>query len=58
MLARTWSSLDHRTNGRVAWNIATSYSNSSANALGQESIMPHDERYAVAEVYIEVIYCL
>jgi alkanesulfonate monooxygenase SsuD/methylene tetrahydromethanopterin reductase-like flavin-dependent oxidoreductase (luciferase family) len=58
MLARTWSSLDHISNGRVAWNIVTSYSNSSARALGQESIMPHDERYAVADEYMEVVYRL
>ena len=58
MLARAWSSLDHITNGRVAWNIVTSYSNSSARALGQESIMPHDERYAVADEYMEVVYRL
>jgi alkanesulfonate monooxygenase SsuD/methylene tetrahydromethanopterin reductase-like flavin-dependent oxidoreductase (luciferase family) len=58
MLADTWSSLDHITNSRVAWSILTSYSNSSARALGQESIMPHDERYAVADEYIEVVHRL
>jgi FMN-dependent oxidoreductase (nitrilotriacetate monooxygenase family) len=58
MLARTWSSLYHISNGRVAWNIVTSFSNSSARALGQESIMPHDERYAVADEYMEVVYRL
>ncbi|RDW85973.1 luciferase-like protein [Coleophoma crateriformis] len=58
MLARTWSSLDHITNGRVAWNIVTSYSNSSARAMGLDSIAPHDERYKIAEEYMEVVYRL
>ena len=30
ILARTWSTLDHVTNGRIAWNVVTSYSNSAA----------------------------
>jgi FMN-dependent oxidoreductase (nitrilotriacetate monooxygenase family) len=58
VLARTWSSLDHVTNGRIAWNIVTSYSNSSARAMGLDNILPHDERYAIAEEYMEVMYRL
>lgn len=46
ILARIWSTLDHVTNGRIAWNVVTSYSNSAAKAMGREQVMSHDERYA------------
>ncbi len=58
ILARTFSSLDHLTSGRVAWNIVTSWSKSAANALGAEDVVPHDERYAVADEYLDVMYQL
>jgi alkanesulfonate monooxygenase SsuD/methylene tetrahydromethanopterin reductase-like flavin-dependent oxidoreductase (luciferase family) len=48
MLARTFSTLDHMTEGRVAWNIVTSHSSSAAKALGYDKVVPHDERYAMA----------
>ncbi|MET8250733.1 LLM class flavin-dependent oxidoreductase [Micromonospora sp. NPDC005197] len=51
--ARVFSSLDHLTGGRVAWNIVTSYLRSaSANGLG--SYLNHDERYDRADEYVEV----
>jgi alkanesulfonate monooxygenase SsuD/methylene tetrahydromethanopterin reductase-like flavin-dependent oxidoreductase (luciferase family) len=40
ILARTWSTLDHATQGRIAWNVVTSYSNASAKAMGKDSITP------------------
>ncbi|KAH8883609.1 Nitrilotriacetate monooxygenase component A/pristinamycin IIA synthase subunit A [Thozetella sp. PMI_491] len=55
-LARTFSSLDHLTNGRVAWNVVTSWSKSAAKALGYEDVVPHDERYAVADEYLDAMY--
>ncbi|KAK4688306.1 long-chain alkane monooxygenase, partial [Tremellales sp. Uapishka_1] len=57
-LARRFSTLDHLTRGRVAWNIVTSYSASAARNMGQESVIPHDERYAMAEEYMEIMYKL
>jgi alkanesulfonate monooxygenase SsuD/methylene tetrahydromethanopterin reductase-like flavin-dependent oxidoreductase (luciferase family) len=56
VLARQFSTLDHLTGGRCAWNIVTSWSKSAANALGQEDVVPHDERYAVADEYMDVTY--
>lgn len=51
--ARVFSSLDHLTGGRVAWNIVTSYLRSaSANGLGE--YLDHDERYDRADEYVEV----
>ncbi|CAK7242277.1 MAG: hypothetical protein STHCBS139747_003764 [Sporothrix thermara] len=56
ILARNLSSLDHLTGGRVAWNIVTSWSKSAAQALGHENVVPHDQRYAMAEEYMDLMY--
>lgn len=56
MVARQFSSLDHITGGRCAWNIVTSFTESSAQAIGHDSIMPHDERYAKADEFMDVVY--
>ena len=58
VLARRYSTLDHLTNGRVAWNVVTSYLESAARNLGLETQIQHDERYAIAEEFIEVVYKL
>lgn len=56
LLARRFSSLDHFTKGRIAWNIVTSWNKASALAMGLKDIIPHDERYDVAEEYMELCY--
>lgn len=56
--ARLISTLDHLTNGRVAWNIVTSYLESAGRSLGQEGLPQHDERYAMADEYCEACYKL
>lgn len=58
ILARQFSTLDHLTDGRVGWNIVTSYTKGAAKAMGQEKPVEHDERYAVADEYMEVVYKL
>src|ERR1700761_1958452 len=57
-LARRVSTLDHLTGGRVAWNIVTSYLDSAARNLGLDAQIPHDQRYEIAEEYLEVCYKL
>ncbi|MFF3574445.1 LLM class flavin-dependent oxidoreductase [Nocardia jiangxiensis] len=57
-LARRLSTLDHLTGGRVAWNIVTSYLDSAARNLGLGTQIPHDQRYEIAEEYLEVCYKL
>ncbi|HEY0574760.1 MAG TPA: LLM class flavin-dependent oxidoreductase, partial [Pseudonocardia sp.] len=57
-LARRLTTLDHLTKGRVAWNIVTSYLDSAARNLGRAAQIPHDERYELAEEYLEVCYKL
>src|ERR1700754_3813892 len=57
-LARRMKTLDHLTKGRVAWNVVTSYLESAARNLGRDQQIPHDERYELAEEYLEVCYKL
>ena len=56
--ARQISTLDHITQGRIAWNIVTSYLPNAGTNLGLGGLPPHDERYARAEEYLEVTYKL
>ena len=57
-LARRFSSLDHLTNGRIAWNIVTSYLDGAARNLGHTRQISHDERYELAEEVVDVCYKL
>ncbi|KAF4124065.1 Flavin-dependent oxidoreductase, luciferase family [Geosmithia morbida] len=57
-LARRLSTVDHLSEGRVAWNIVTSYLDSAARNHGLQEQIPHDERYAIAHEYLEVLYKL
>jgi len=56
--ARRMSTLDHITKGRVAWNIVTSYLKSAAVNLGLDAQVNHDERYNIADEFVEVCYKL
>lgn len=56
--ARRLSTLDHLTNGRAGWNIVTSYLDSGAKNLGQTQQNNHDNRYDIADEYLEVLYKL
>lgn len=58
LLARKFTTLDHLTKGRVAWNIVTSVLESAARNLGLEKQMDHDERYERAQEFLEVTYKL
>src|SRR6201991_449962 len=56
--ARRMSTLDHLTDGRVGWNVVTSYLKSGAENLGESDQLNHDNRYDVADEYLEVVYKL
>jgi FMN-dependent oxidoreductase (nitrilotriacetate monooxygenase family) len=56
--ARRMSTLDHLTKGRVGWNVVTSYLESGARNLGLASQVSHDERYDMADEYLDVTYKL
>jgi long-chain alkane monooxygenase len=56
--ARRMSTLDHLTKGRVGWNIVTGYLESAAKGMGMRTQLGHDQRYEMAEEYMEVVYKL
>ena len=56
--ARRASTLDHLTNGRFAWNIVTSYLPNAARNFGLDGEVPHDDRYVIADEYLDVLYKL
>ncbi|PYZ95621.1 N5,N10-methylene tetrahydromethanopterin reductase [Alteribacter lacisalsi] len=56
--ARRFSSLDHLTNGRIAWNVVTSYLPNAARNFGLEDMVRHDKRYTIADEFLDVSYKL
>ena len=57
-LARRLSTLDHLTKGRAGWNIVTGYLDSAAAGMGLGAQARHEERYEIADEYMEVMYKL
>ena len=57
-LARKFTTLDHLTKGRIGWNIVTSATESAARNMGLDRQVPHDERYAIADEFMEAVYRL
>src|SRR5947209_13195545 len=57
-LARQFASLDHISNGRVAWNIVTSWLATAANNFGGEGQLSHADRYARGEEFMAVVKAL
>lgn len=56
--ARRMSTLDHLTEGRIGWNVVTGYLDSAARGMGKDNQKAHDDRYDVADEYMEVVYKL
>jgi FMN-dependent oxidoreductase (nitrilotriacetate monooxygenase family) len=57
-LARQFASLDHISNGRVAWNIVTSWLATAAGNFGGAGPLSHAERYARGEEFMAVVKAL
>jgi FMN-dependent oxidoreductase (nitrilotriacetate monooxygenase family) len=58
-LARRMSTLDHLSKGRIGFNIVTSYlPNAVANFGMPTGQLSHDERYELADEFMEVCYKL
>ncbi|AUM70541.1 NtaA/DmoA family FMN-dependent monooxygenase [Pseudomonas fluorescens] len=53
-LARYFASLDHLSNGRVAWNIVTSWLEEEAANYSAMGMAKHSDRYARATEFITV----
>jgi FMN-dependent oxidoreductase (nitrilotriacetate monooxygenase family) len=58
VFAREMTTLDHITNGRIGWNIVTSFQHSAWQNTGQGEVAQHSNRYARAEEYTQVVYRL
>ncbi|MFO1027965.1 MAG: LLM class flavin-dependent oxidoreductase [Acetobacteraceae bacterium] len=56
--ARRMSTLDHLTKGRIGWNIVTGYLESAARGMGLPKQAAHDDRYDIAEDYMQAAYKL
>ncbi len=54
-LARQFASLDHISDGRVGWNIVTTWLAAAAGNYGGKGPLSHAERYAHAEEYLRVV---
>jgi alkanesulfonate monooxygenase SsuD/methylene tetrahydromethanopterin reductase-like flavin-dependent oxidoreductase (luciferase family) len=56
LLARTLSTLDQLTKGRIGWNVVTSSRNDVAKQMGFDAEMDHDQRYEAAHGYMDLVY--
>lgn len=54
--ARKMTTLDHLSDGRIGWNVVTSALDSAARNLGLDQQIPHDQRYAIADEFMDVVY--
>ncbi|AOA59896.1 monooxygenase [Acinetobacter larvae] len=54
--ARRFATLDHLTEGRLAWNIVTGYLDSAQKLVGQDRLQAHDQRYDQAEDFLTLCY--
>src|SRR5262245_1131172 len=57
-LARQFGSLDHISNGRVGWNIVTTWLATAAGNFGDDGQVSHADRYARAEEFMAVVKAL
>ena len=53
-LVRQFASLDHISNGRIGWNIVTSWSAPAAKNYGYDEQPTHTDRYARADEFMKV----
>jgi FMN-dependent oxidoreductase (nitrilotriacetate monooxygenase family) len=54
-LARQFASIDHISNGRVGWNIVTTWLATASGNYGGQGPLSHAERYERAEEYMRVV---
>ena len=54
-IARRFASLDHISGGRAGWNIVTTSNPDAALNFGLEEHVEHDERYARAREFYDVV---
>lgn len=57
-IARKFASLDYVTEGRVGWNVVTSWSEQEAHNFGLDAHVEHGLRYRRAEEFVDVVFGL
>lgn len=57
-VARRFASLDHLSGGRAAWNVVTTFVPDVAANFGSAALPQHDDRYARAEEFLDVVFGL
>lgn len=55
LLARLYATIDNISRGRVGWNIVTSSENESAQNYGMDALPPTQQRYDMADEFVEVV---
>jgi long-chain alkane monooxygenase len=55
LLARLASTIDSISGGRFGWNIVTSGEDAAAQNFGMDELPPREDRYAMADEYVEVV---
>jgi FMN-dependent oxidoreductase (nitrilotriacetate monooxygenase family) len=55
LLARLCATIDHIARGRFGWNIVTSGEDRSAQNFGMDKLYEHDQRYAMATEYVDLV---
>ncbi|NQX14070.1 NtaA/DmoA family FMN-dependent monooxygenase [Microbacteriaceae bacterium VKM Ac-2855] len=54
MLARMMNAFDHVSDGRIGWNVVTGSNDGGAQNYGRDKQFPHDERYDMADEFMQV----
>jgi FMN-dependent oxidoreductase (nitrilotriacetate monooxygenase family) len=55
LLARLTNTLDHVSDGRAGWNLVTGSNDGGAQNFGLDRQFPHDQRYDMADEYVELV---
>jgi FMN-dependent oxidoreductase (nitrilotriacetate monooxygenase family) len=55
LAARLMTTLDHLTEGRAGVNVVTSVTHRVAQNFGYDQHLPHDERYAMADEWMDAV---
>ncbi|MCE0766864.1 NtaA/DmoA family FMN-dependent monooxygenase [Pseudonocardia kujensis] len=55
MAARSAATIDHLTDGRFGLNLVTSHNHRTAQNFGHDALFDHDERYRMADEWIDLV---
>ena len=55
-IARVFSTLDHMTGGRAAWNVVTSVNDNEAKNMGLSQAPDHDTCHDQADEFMEIVH--